>query len=206
MDYSIKINEPYYRTEWAFYQNIYYNFNNDSLSGDYWTKMITESPELLDFWFDFINGETSYLSKYSVQAIGPRTKVINDTTVKAISYKEVPNTIFITSKEEKDAYEHKTGYTYIQLPQEMSNIFVTSARGKSAKSAIEDLIYQHCYATEEVNINTIPIYHLQPNSCLYIKNDATNINGDYIISKISIPLEAKKTMSITATKVIPSII
>lgn len=204
--YSVKINEPYYRTEWAFYQNIYYNFNNDSLSGDYWTKMITESPELLDFWFDFINGETSYLSKYSVQAIGPRTKVINDTTVKAISYKEVPNTIFITSKEEKDAYEHKTGYTYIQLPQEMSNIFVTSARGKSAKSAIEDLIYQHCYATEEVNINTIPIYHLQPNSCLYIKNDATNINGDYIISKISIPLEAKKTMSITATKVIPSII
>lgn len=206
LTYPTQMQKPNYKTEWVYYQKIYYTFNQDSLTGDYWSQDISNSPEQLDFWFDFINGETSFLSRYSVQAIGPRTKVVNDTTVKAISYKEVPNTIFITSQEEYQKYEHKTGYTYIQLPQEMNSIFVTSSRGKSAKSAVEDLIYQHCYATNNVNLQTIPIYHLQPDTCIYIKNDETNINGDYIISKITIPLETKKMMSITATKVMPSII
>ena len=88
----------------------------------------------------------------------------------------------------------------------MNNIFVTSSRGKSATDAVEDLIYQHCYEINNVNLQTVPIYHLQPDTCIYIKNDETNINGDYIISKITVPLDSKKMMSITATKVMPSII
>ena len=88
----------------------------------------------------------------------------------------------------------------------MQSIFTISTRGKSATDAIEDLIYQHCYASETASISTIPIYHLQPNTCIYIRNDNTNINGDYLISKISIPLDAKKQMNITATKVIPNIL
>ena len=206
LTYPTEMQKPHYKVEWVYYQNIYYNFNQDSLSGNYWCKDISNSPEQLDFWFDFINGETSFLSRYSVQAIGPRTKVVNDTTVKAISYKGVPNTIFITSQEEYEKYEHKTGYTYIRLPQEMNNIFVISSRGKSATDAVEDLIYQHCYEINNVNLQTVTIYHLQPDTCIYIKNDETNINGDYIISKITVPLDSKKMMSITATKVMPSII
>ena len=198
--------KPYYIEESVQYQTVHYDYNINTSSGDYWNKYITEAPETLDFWFDFINGETSFLSKYSIQTIGPRPKVINDTTVKAIYYKEVPNIIFITSQEEKEKYDIQTGYNYIQLPQEMQSIFVISSRGKSATNAIEDLIYQHCYASETASISTVPVYHLQPNTCIYIENDNTNINGDYLISKISIPLEAKKQMNITATKVIPSIL
>jgi hypothetical protein len=68
--------------------------------------MINTNPEDLVFWFDFINGDTSHLGKYSVQSIGPRTKVINDKNVKAIYYKEVPNTLFVYSKEEKEKYSY----------------------------------------------------------------------------------------------------
>ena len=206
IQYMDKLNKPSFKTELVRYNKIYYNYNIDKENGDYWAKIISDSPEQLDFWFDFINGETSFLSKYSIQTIGPRSKVVNDTTVKAIYYKEVPNIIFITSQEEYENYDHQTGYTYIQLPSSMNNLFVTSSRGKSAKSAIEDLIYKHTYATETATIQTLPIYHLQPNTCLYIRNDETNINGDYLISKITVPLDQKKMMSITATKVMPSII
>jgi hypothetical protein len=59
----------------------------------------------LNFWFDFINGENSLLSKYAIQTIGPRPKVVNDSGVKAIYYKEVPNIIFVTSQEEKNKYD-----------------------------------------------------------------------------------------------------
>lgn len=204
--YTERLNQPSFKTELVRYNKIYYNFNTDKENGDYWAKIISDSPEQLDFWFDFINGETSFLSKYSVQAIGPRSKVVNDSTVKAIYYKEVPNIIFITSQKEYENYDHQTGYTYIQLPNAMSSLFVTSSRGKSAKNAIEDLIYKHTYATETATIQTLPIYHLQPNTCLYIRNNETNIDGDYLISKITVPLDQKKMMSITTTKVMPSII
>lgn len=204
--YTERLNQPSFKTELVRYNKIYYNFNTDKENGDYWAKIISDSPEQLDFWFDFINGETSFLSKYSVQAIGPRSKVVNDSTVKAIYYKEVPNIIFITSQKEYENYDHQTGYTYIQLPSTMSSLFVTSSRGKSAKNAVEDLIYKHTYATETATIQTLPIYHLQPNTCLYIRNNETNIDGDYLISKITVPLDQKKMMSITATKVMPSIV
>lgn len=203
--YTEKLNQPSFKTELVRYNKIYYNFNTDKENANYWAKIISDSPEQLDFWFDFINGETSFLSKYSIQAIGPRSKVVNDTTVKAIYYKEVPNIIFITSQKEYENYDHQTGYTYIQLPSTMNSLFVTSSRGKSAKNAIEDLIYKHTYATETATIQTLPIYHLQPNTCLYIRNNETNIDGDYLISKITVPLDQKKMMSIATTKVMPSI-
>lgn len=204
--YTSTLNKPDFKVEFVRYSKVYYDFNTDKDSGNYWIKLVSESPEQLDFWFDFINGETSFLSKYSVQAIGPRSKVVNDSTVKAIYYKEVPNTIFITSQKEYEDYDHQTGYTYMQLPAAMNSVFVTSSRGKSAKDAVEDLIYTHSYATETVTLQTLPIYHLQPNTCLYIRNNETNIDGDYLISKLTVPLDSKKMMSITATKVMPSII
>ncbi len=204
--YSQQINDYYWLYEFAQYKKGYYNFNRDFENGDFWSHIITKTPEQLIFWFDFINGQTSHLSKYSVQTIGPRTKVINDKDVKAIYYKEVPNTIFITSQEEKQKYEHQSGYTYIQLPKQMESIFSVSSRGKSANSAVEDLIYKHCYSSEQITVQTTPIYHLQPNTRIYIKNEDTNIDGEYLISKLTIPLDQKKMMSITATKVIPSIL
>ena len=189
------------------YKKAIYNYKRDPEHADFWSYTISNSPEDLVFWFDFINGETSYLSKYSVQAIGPRSKVVNDKNVKSIYYKEVPNTIFIDTLQEKEKYEYQSGYTYIQLNKGMlDSLFYTSTSGKSAKEALDDVLYTNSYATENATIQATPIYHLQPNSRIYIRNDDTNINGEYLISKITVPLDHKKMMSITATKVIPSII
>lgn len=47
----------------------------------------------------------------------------------------------------------------------------------------------------------IPIYHLQPNTLISVMSQANNINGNYVVSRISIPLVYNGTMSITATKV-----
>ena len=204
--HTVKMNEPCYLIEPVQYKKAIYNFNTDTENGDFWNKLISEYPEQLNFWFDFINGENSFLSKYSVQTLGPRTKTVNDNKIKAIYYKEVPNTIFITSDEEREKYALQTGYTYIQLPSQMAGIFTVSTRGKTAKTVAEDLIYENCYASETATIQMIPVYHLEPNTCIYIRNDETNINGDYLISKVTVPLDTKKMMSITATKVIPSIL
>lgn len=177
-----------------------HNYNSDSSTGNYWNKNVYETPQLLTFWFDFLDANQNELSKISVPAIGQRTKVINDKNIKAIAYTEVPQVIF---KRPTDDYEIKSGYTYVNINNNTEGFFRTSARSKSAKERIDELLYNHSYCTDKITISTIPIYHLEPNHHIYVRDDKSNIDGEYIVNKITIPLSFKKTMNITATKAAP---
>jgi hypothetical protein len=75
-----------------------------------------------------------------------------------------------------------------------------SGQGKSAKDEIDNLIYTHSYCAENITLNTIPIYYLEPNTRISVYDEKSNISGEYIISKISIPLNYNGTMSINATR------
>jgi hypothetical protein len=46
------------------------------------------------FWFDFLDTEGE-IGKYSVNKIGQRSKVVNETSVNSIYYKETPEVLFI---------------------------------------------------------------------------------------------------------------
>jgi hypothetical protein len=46
----------------------------------------------------------------------------------------------------------------------------------------------------------LPIYYLDVNTRIYVNDNDSNVNGDYIVNKISIPLTYNGTMSITANK------
>ena len=85
-------------------------------------------------------------------------------------------------------------------------MFNVSGQSKSAKDKLDELIYNHGYCIENVTINTIPIYHLQPNTRIHLFDEKAGLNGDYIISKMTIPLTYNGTMQITATKAAENII
>jgi len=85
-------------------------------------------------------------------------------------------------------------------------MFSISAQGKSAKERLDELLYQHSYCIESATITAIPIYYLQPNTRIYLHDDDTGLDGDYIVSKITLPLSYNGTMSITATKAAENII
>ena len=182
-----------------------YNSNLDnyySIDGlhPYWNKSVYEAPEQLIFWFDFI-GEGE-LQNFNVKAIGARPKVVNDTSVKAIYFRETPNVIFVTSEDEIGA---ESAFKYIQVTN-IDNMFMVSDQGKSAKDKLDELIYTHGYCVENVTINSVPIYYLQPNTRIHLFDEKTGLNGDYIISKMTIPLTYNGTMSITASKAAENII
>jgi hypothetical protein len=90
------------------------------------------------------------------------------------------------------------GYKCVQVPDD--SMFTISSQGRSAKDKLDELIYQHGYCTESATITTIPIYYLQPNIRVYVSDKNTKLDGDYIISKITIPLAYNGTMSLTASK------
>jgi len=92
----------------------------------YWNRDVLRDPSSLLFWFDFIDGKSSELSKYSVKAIGDRTKVVNNDKIRAIYYGEIPTLIYINYKDYNDLKKNKLlkdGYTYILLPEGMEDYF-----------------------------------------------------------------------------------
>lgn len=175
----------------------YYNYiTNEADSWYNWTNDIIDNPTSLNFWFDFMNG----LDEFAVSAVGDRTKVVNDNKVTSIYFREVPSLIFTTRTEWEKFDQKDSGYTPVFVNSSLENLFKISSQGKSAQDKLNELLYSNTYCIESVTIQSIPVYYLQPNTRILVRDDNTKINGEYLISKISLSLTYNGTMSITATK------
>ena len=75
----------------------------------------------------------------------------------------------------------------------------------SAFFNVRDLLYQHTSYNEAITLQTIPIYYLEPNTRITVKDAESGISGDYMMGTISIPFDIGSTMSITAQKVLEKI-
>ena len=116
--------------------------------------------------------------------------------VKAIYFRETPTVLFF---DELSSIERKSGYTYLLEPSYM-DAFNISSQGKSAYDVMEEYINLYLYCIESITINSIPIYHLQPNTRVMVYDENSKINGEYLVNKITIPLTFNGTMSVSAVK------
>ena len=195
--------ETYYVDIFSFWRQIY-DFENR----DYYDN-VKQYPENLDFWFDFIGENNSDISKYSVKLIGDRTKAINDTNIKVISYRDVPEVLFLNQSDYdkivENNYPEETGYIWVNVPKNYDNYFSISSMGKSAVDEMEDLLQTTAYCTESSTITSLPIYYLEPNTRIYIEDKKSGVEGEYLVNKLTIPLSYNGTMSISATKAISKV-
>lgn len=165
-------------------------------------SVLLNSPELLNFWFDFLDTEGD-LFQYSVEAIGSRPKAENNDDVNAIYYRETPTVIFVDPEDDIALQKRqKPGYTFVRCPKHMDSLFTISSQKKSAINQLNIQLYNHTYCTESITVNAIPVYHLEPNTRIFVRDLKSGINGEYIISRLSMPLAYNGTMSITATKAV----
>ena len=160
------------------------------------------TPELLNFWFDFLDTEGD-LFQYSVETIGSRPKAENNDDVNAIYYREIPTVIFVDPEDDiVTQKKQKPGYTFVRCPKHMDSLFTISSQRKSAINQLNIHLYNHTYCTENITVNAIPVYHLEPNTRIFVRDLKSGINGEYIISRLTMPLAYNGTMSITATKAV----
>lgn len=183
----------------------YYQKIESEYEADHWHKTVYTAPHMLNFWFDFLDSEeVGELGQFSVKAVGARPKAENDNNVKAIYFRDTPNVIFvdatITAEKLLDMKNEKTGYTFARLPGYFVNLFSISAQGKSAFDVLNNHLYNYSYCAETITLNALPVYYLEPNTRIFVKDDNSNINGEYIVERITIPLQYNGTMSISATK------
>ncbi len=180
------------------YYTAYTDFYDEDHKHKYWHKDVYEAPQVLNFWFDFLTGDDE-LRQFTTQAIGDRPKAVNENTIKSIYYRDTPKIIF-TSVDKFASEEHKSGYNYFIMKDGYDNMFSISSQGIDCKNRIDELIYQYSYCTESVTLQSIPIYYLDVNKRIHVYDDESGIDGDYVVSKISFPLQYNGMMSITATK------
>ena len=146
---------------------------------------------------DFMDSDTE-LAQFSVRTIGNRPKAINDNNIKSIYFRETPTVLFYQPGDALQ--ERKSGYTYIQIQPSMTGLFNISSQGKSAKDVLDEQLYNHAYCIESISMTTIPIYYLEPNTRIFVRDDESGIYGEYIMTKYTLSLTYNGTMSITATK------
>ena len=119
-------------------------------------------------------------------------------------YKLIPND-YVSDEDFQLQKEEKPGYTFIRMNSATENLFTISAQGKSAQDELDNLLYSNTYCTESISITCLPVYHLQPNTRIFIRDDKSGINGEYIITKITIPLAYNGMMNISAVKAVERI-
>ena len=174
-----------------------------------WNTSIIEYPQGLNFWFDFLDAGDGSLSNYNVRNVGNRPKAVNDNDIKAIYYRDTPLVVFIDSEVFQDEVikqrELKPGYTFVQFPNYMDPLFTLSTQKKSAKEALDDFLYQYTYCTESITIQALPVYYLEPNTRIFVRDDNSGLNGEYIVNKISYQLQYNGHMTINAVKAIDRI-
>lgn len=175
----------------------FYNIKGSDGEGanKYWNKKIHTEPTSLNFWIDFLDlkGE---INNYNIEKIGIRTKVVNESSVKSIYFKETPEILFLISNKDNIADIDKNAYSIIYIQENLQDLFARSSQGLSAISKANDLIYQHTISTEALSITSIPIYYLEPNTRIYVEG-----YGDYTLDKISYSLNHNGTMNISGVKI-----
>ncbi len=174
---------------------------------DGWNVLVTEDPTSLLFWFDFYETDTSAIGRFSVPAIGQRTKVVQDDDVRVIVYPDVPDIVYLyegeTITEDDFALSaNNSGYSFFPNPSSaFTTYFTLSIRNKSAKETMDNLVYNYSHTNDNISLTTIPIYYLQPNSIIHVHEDLSHIDGYYEVTKITLPLTYNGTMNISAVKI-----
>ena len=180
---------------------------NGTVISDYyegaWRKEALSNITSLDYFLDFITPLSS-LGGISIDSIGRRSKVLNDKGINCLFEPDIPDYILINSNqtdtESNREFCIKKGYNYIQVNDTIAQGVSKGGHYNSAFVAIQDLLYQYTNYNESISINCLPVYYLEPNTRIYVQDTKSDIDGDYIIKSLSLPLDINGTMTITACK------
>ena len=112
-------------------------------------------------------------------------------------YEEVNVTIFI---EGQTYYEEN--YQVLRVSDEIyQNLYAGGSRNSAFEHA-RQLICQYTSYANNISISIVPIYYLEPNTIIKVRDPESNIYGEYIINSISLPLDYNGNMTISASRAV----
>lgn len=179
----------------------------DTENGVFFDEVL-KYPSDIDFYLDFIDS-TAAISELSIVNIGRRTKVINDDSINCVFEPEIPDLVLLNMEDEniddlREECENK-GQDYIQLSGNLYSMITGGGTANSAYNLVRELLYQYTSYNESISINSIPIFYLEPNTRIVVRDAQSGIYGDYMINSISIPFDVTSTMTLSCTRALERI-
>ena len=203
----------YYYTELANEWPKLYELIQDTESGYYIDKLkdsVLKNPEDVDYFLDIIDVE-SKISQFQVDNIGRRTQVLNeDQAVNCVFEPQVPDVILLPLSNDQDIRKLRDQAVardqhWYQVENSIYSYLQIGGNFNSAYQTIRQLLHQYTSYNENISISCLPLYYLEPNVRIGLKDTESSIDGDYIINSISFSLDNSGTMSINLTKAIQKI-
>ena len=182
--------------------------DNGNIIGNY--KEDVSKVNTLNYFVDYLD-PINNLYDCSVDLIGSRIYSYQQDNIIKLYNNDVPNVIIINKDGDKSYNDQvierceREGQPRSNVSGEIYDNMALGTLGYSAQEVARDLLYQYTDYNSTISFQAIPIYYLEPNTRITVKDKKTNIFGDYIINSISRPLDGQGTMSISATKALERI-
>lgn len=166
---------------------------------------ILANPSNMDYFLDFIDSDAA-ISQFNVNAIGRRSMVESNDGFNCVFEPIIPDYVIIESgqedtREKREECEKK-GQAYIQVEPAIFNTLATGGASNGCFEEVKMLLYNYTGYNEQISLSMIPLYYLEPNIRIGVRDIEADISGDFIIKTISLPLAVGSTMSVSATRAI----
>lgn len=218
------------KNEWPklfhLYLGKYYDNVLDNQSGiDYFLDILSDTHMAADYGISNIGKRTHIISNNAINCIFepncPTYVILDKNPEEALNKADFDfiEEDYLLAKEQllqqkkqikqwcqqrlKEGKEDQTDW--IQIEHSSYEKIVIGGILRSAYEEIRGELYQYITYNEQVSLTTLPIYYLEPNVRIAIKDSLSGINGDFIIHSLSIPLDVNGTMSISCSKAIERI-
>ena len=165
--------------------------------------------------------------EFAVHKIQRRTKVINSQEVNCLfrtgqnnnnAQVDWANSVFILNKndpslnieeinlaEDLQNEAELNGQTPIAVSKEVFDRLSVFDEETPAYDLLRAQLHEFLSYNENINLTTVPVYHLDVNTRISVEDEKSDIHGDYIIQSIQIPLTINGNMTINAKRAIERI-
>ena len=200
-----------------------YNLNFNDIN-NFFTPLYNKNSSDFTYWLDIINTkdlsmQKTNVSQFGIENIGRKTKVLNDDKINCLFAVTPPNVNFEKSDaiEGNDISSLNNGTVWIVK----KDAYLIDGEGQPfnfwkecvaigtvqnpAYDLLRSSIHEHLSYNNNINISTMPVYHLDVNQRITVSNKESDIYGDYMINSLTIPLTLNGMMTINARKAIERI-
>ena len=135
---------------------------------------VIDQPSDIDFFLDFIDTPTA-ISEFSVQNIGRRTTTLVDDSINCIFEPDSPDIVIIEAgSEDADSMQRECEARKQEYAQVRSEIYAMLLNGGALRPAYDEIkkeLYQYTNYNEQISLTTLPIYYLEPNIRITVRDN-----------------------------------
>lgn len=180
-----------------------------------WAHIVDGKPDTgaVTWYLDILDvNEVPSLEWMAITNIGRREKVLNDKSVNCLFAPNYQDIVIIEADGTKEVAElryearaENIKQVITQVSPEIWNMLSVGIHAYSAYDLLRSMLHEITGYNESISLTTVPIYHLEPNTRIYVNDNDTGIHGDYMIKTFSVPFTIGGTMTLSCQKAVERI-